>query len=71
MDAPIMIDPRDFGRLEAEVKSLQEELASLRNDVRELLKVAERSRGGFAVVLGFGALVGTVISWAINAWSST
>jgi hypothetical protein len=58
-----MIDPRDFGRLEAEVKSLQGEVSGLRNDVKELLELANRSRGGFWVGMSIASLVGGVITF--------
>jgi hypothetical protein len=58
-----MIDPRDFGRLEAEVKSLQGEVSGLRNDVKELLELANRSRGGFWVGMSIASLIGGVITF--------
>jgi hypothetical protein len=56
-----MIDPRAFGRLEAEVQSLQSEVADLRADVKTLLELANKSKGGFwmgmAIASAFGGLV--------------
>ena len=43
------IDPREFGRLEAEVNSLRAQVSSLQSDVRELLELANRSKGGLSV----------------------
>lgn len=58
------IDPREFGRLEAEVKALQEEVSGLRDDVKELLELANKSKGGFwigmAIVSGVGGIVGAI-----------
>ena len=58
------IDPREFGRLEAEVKSLQTEVSGLRDDVKELLELANKSKGGFwmgmAIASGVGGLVGAL-----------
>lgn len=58
------IDPREFGRLEAEVKDLQDEVSGLRDDVKELLELANKSKGGFwigmAIVSGVGGIVGAI-----------
>lgn len=58
------IDPREFGRLEAEVSALQDEVAGLRADVRELLELANKSKGGFwmgmAIASGIGGVVGAL-----------
>lgn len=58
------IDPREFGRLEAEVKALQDEVSGLRDDVKELLELADKSKGGFwigmAIVSGVGGIVGAI-----------
>ena len=58
------IDPREFGRLEAEVKALQGEVSGLRDDVKELLELANKSKGGFwigmAIASGLGGIVGAL-----------
>lgn len=58
------IDPREFGRLEAEVSALQDEVAGLRADVQELLELANKSKGGFwigmAVASGLGGIAGAL-----------
>jgi len=43
------IDPREFGKLEAQVESLQMEVHALREDVKKLLEMANKSKGGFWV----------------------
>jgi hypothetical protein len=40
------IDPREFGKLEAQVESLQTEVHGLRDDVKQLLEMANKSKGG-------------------------
>ena len=58
------IDPREFGRLEAEVKALQDEVSGLRDDVKELLELANKSKGGFwigmSIASGVGGIVGAI-----------
>jgi len=43
------IDPREFGKLEAQVEALQMEVHALREDVKKLLEMANKSKGGFWV----------------------
>ena len=43
------IDLREFGKLEAQVEVLQTEVHALREDVKKLLEMANKSKGGFWV----------------------
>ena len=60
------IDPREFGRLEAEVHSLRSQVSSLQSDVRELLELANRSKGGLWVGMSISATLGGAVSWAVT-----
>ncbi len=40
------IDLREFGKLEAQVEVLQSEVQALREDVKLLLEMANKSKGG-------------------------
>jgi len=57
------IDPREFGKLEAEVQSLRTQVSALQSDVRELLELANRSKGGFWIGMSIAAALGSVVSW--------
>lgn len=57
------ISERDFGRLEAEVKALKEELDGIKNDVKELLALANKSKGGFWMGMTIASIVGGVITF--------
>ena len=59
-----MIDPREFGRLEAEVKALQQEVSGLRDDVRELLAMANKSKGGLWLGMTIASGLGGVVTYA-------
>jgi len=55
------ISERDFGRLEAEVQSLKTELDDIKTDVKCLLALANKSKGGFwmgmTIASGIGGFV--------------
>jgi hypothetical protein len=57
------IDPREFGKLEAEVQSLRTQVSALQSDVRELLELANRSKGGLWLGMSIAAALGSVVSW--------
>ena len=57
------INPRDFGRLEAEVESLRDEVAGLRSDVKSLLELANKSKGGFWMGMVIASTVGGIVGW--------
>jgi hypothetical protein len=63
------IDPREFGKLEAEVGSLRAQVSALQRDVRELLELANKSRGGFWFGLSIAGLAGSVVSWFLQRWA--
>jgi len=60
------IDPREFGRLEAEVQSLRAQMTSMQVDLRELLELANRSKGGLWLGMSIAALAGSVVSWIVG-----
>jgi len=57
------IDPREFGKLEAQVEALQAEVSAMRDDIKALLGMANRSKGGFFVGMAIASVIGGVISF--------
>jgi hypothetical protein len=57
------IDPREFGKLEAQVEALQTEVYALRQDIKTLLEMANKSKGGFFVGMAIASIVGGIISF--------
>lgn len=55
-----MSSDRDFGRLEAEVESLQREVGELRKDVKQLLACVNQARGGWKTVLLVAGVAGVM-----------
>jgi DNA anti-recombination protein RmuC len=52
------VSAREFGRLEAQVDALQNEVSDLRKDVKCLLELANKSKGGFWMGMTIASLVG-------------
>ena len=57
------IDPREFGKLEAQVEALQTEVHALRQDIKTLLEMANKSKGGFFVGMAIASFVGGLITF--------
>jgi len=57
------IDARDFGRLEAQVEALQTEVHSLSKDVKALLELANKSKGGFWMGMTIASTVGGILTY--------
>ena len=57
------IDARDFGRLEAQVELLQNEVTELSKDVKSLLELANQSKGGFWMGMAIASSMGGLISF--------
>lgn len=57
------ISERDFGRLEAEVQSLKAELDDIKTDVKCLLALANKSKGGFWMGMTIASGVGGFVTF--------
>ena len=60
------IDPREFGKLEAQVEALQVEVHGLRSDVKQLLEMANKSKGGFWVGMTIASTVGGMLTFVAD-----
>ena len=60
------IDPREFGKLEAQVEALNVEVHALRNDVKALLELANKSKGGFWMGMTIASTVGGVLTFVAD-----
>ena len=57
------IDPREFGKLEAQVEALQVEVHALRQDIKTLLEMANKSKGGMFVGMAIASFIGGLITF--------
>lgn len=60
------IDARDFGRLEAQVEVLQAQVSQLSADVKSLLELANKGKGGFWVGMTIASFMGGVITFVAD-----
>lgn len=60
------VDPIEFGRLTAQVESLERQVSSLQADVKSLLELANKSKGGFWMGMTIASGVGGVVSWVAS-----
>jgi hypothetical protein len=57
------VDARDFGKLEAQVESLQKEMHSLSADVKSLLELANKGKGGFWMGMTIASFAGGIVTF--------
>ena len=62
------IDPREFGRLEAEVTSLRNQVTAMQADIKTLLEMANRSKGGLWAGMTIASMLGGAMSWVATHW---
>jgi hypothetical protein len=60
------VDARDFGRLEAQVESLHGQVTQLSNDVKALLELANKSKGGFWMGMTIASIAGGVFTFVAD-----
>ncbi len=57
------MDPLHIGKLQTEVEHLKDDMRSLKEDVKELLALANKSKGGFWMGMTIASFVGGLVSW--------
>ena len=56
------IDPVEYGKLLEKVEGLEEKVAYMESDLKQLLALANKSRGAFWVVLSVASFVGALVT---------
>jgi hypothetical protein len=62
------IDPIKFGLLIGQVKTLENQVEDLQKDVKQLLALANKSKGGFWMGMTMASFVGGIFSWVASHW---
>ena len=57
------VDARDFGKLEAQVEALQKEMHTLSQDVKALLELANKGKGGFWMGMTIASFAGGIVTF--------
>jgi hypothetical protein len=59
-------DARDFGKLEAQVEALQKEVHALSTDVKSLLALANKSKGGLWAGMAIASFGGGLVTFVAD-----
>ena len=59
------IDPVKFGLLIVQVKTLETQVDDLQKDVKTLLALANKSKGGLWVGMTLASFFGGIVSWVL------
>jgi len=57
------IDPVKFGLLIGQVRTLEDQVTALQSDVKELLALANKGKGGFWMGMTIASSVGAAVAW--------
>ena len=60
------VSAREFGKLEAQVEALQGEVSDLRGDVKKLLELANKSKGGFWIGMTIASGIGGIVTFFVD-----
>lgn len=60
------IDPVKFGLLIGQVQTLEGQVSDLQKDVKELLELANKSKGGFWMGMTIASGIGGIVSWFVS-----
>lgn len=64
------IDPVQYGRLIAQVETLTNKVDSMDGDIKELLALANKSKGGFWMGMTIASIAGGFITWVVSHWKT-
>ena len=62
------IDPFEYGKLTAQVQSLQDKVDSMEIDIKSLLELDNKSKGGFWAGMAIASAIGGFITFVTNHW---
>lgn len=60
------IDPVEYGKLLAKVEALELKIVNMDSDIKQLLALANQSKGGFWMGMAIASAAGGFITWAAN-----
>ena len=63
------IDPVEYGKLIAQVENLTCKVESMETDIKELLALANKSKGGFWMGMTIASITGGFLTWLLTYWN--
>jgi hypothetical protein len=63
------IDPVEYGKLIAQVENLTCKVESMETDIKELLALANKSKGGFWMGMTIASIAGGLLTWLLTYWN--
>ena len=63
------IDPIQYGKLIAQVDNLTNKVDSMDADIKELLALANKSRGGFWMGMAITSALSGFVAWFVATWN--
>ena len=64
------INPEEFGRMKEQIEHLQKSQDELAKDMKEMLALANQSKGGFWAGMAIAAFVSSLVTIFIKQWIS-
>jgi len=62
------IDPFEYGKLTAQVQSLQDKVDSMETDIKSLLELANKSKGGIFMGMAIASAIGGFVTFLTSHW---
>lgn len=62
------IDPFEYGKLTSQVQSLQDKVDSMETDIKALLELANKSKGGFWAGMCIASAIGGILTFITSHW---
>jgi len=62
------IDPVQFGSMLADVEAMKKNMAAMQADIRELLGLANKSKGGLWAGMSMAAMFGAVTDFLVHTF---
>lgn len=62
------INPVEYGKLISKVESLETKVNDMDKDIKQLLALANQSKGGFWAGMAIASGLGGFITWVVQHW---
>ena len=63
------LNPVEYGKLLAKVEGLETKVNSMDADIKELLALANKSRGGFWMGMAITSALSGFVAWFVATWN--